>query len=122
MTPDLTLDNNATKIRIRLITDIDYVTNSYNISKSVFCSIFPQERKLQLHCNVVQYTIMTSSYFTCNRIIGIGNVIQNVSTNLLLLINFLYIYKLSAYFTFKRRQAKQKYRKPIKELQIKTKT
>ena len=26
MTPDLTLDNNATKIRIRLITDIDYVT------------------------------------------------------------------------------------------------
>ena len=27
MTPDLTLDNNATKIRIRLITDIDYVTN-----------------------------------------------------------------------------------------------
>ena len=27
MTPDLTLDNNATKIRIRLITDIDYVTD-----------------------------------------------------------------------------------------------
>ena len=26
MTPDSTLDNNATKIRIRLITDIDYVT------------------------------------------------------------------------------------------------
>ena len=26
MTPDLTLDNNAIKIRIRLITDIDYVT------------------------------------------------------------------------------------------------
>ena len=28
MTPDLTLDNNATKIRIRLITDIDYVTDT----------------------------------------------------------------------------------------------
>ena len=27
MTLDLTLDNNATKIRIRLITDIDYVTH-----------------------------------------------------------------------------------------------
>ena len=26
MTPDLTLDNNATKIQIRLMTDIDYVT------------------------------------------------------------------------------------------------
>ena len=31
MTLDLTLDNNATKIRIRLITDIDYVTQKFKL-------------------------------------------------------------------------------------------